>query len=74
MVNHSKVRTLIDRDIYKDIRWGIKFVNGDVGFENRILTLPQWCAFMLSDILREFSPKVKCGVLAWGEYDIMHHV
>lgn len=73
--NRSKsLRTLIDRDIYKDIRWGIKFVNGDVGFENRILTLPQWCAFMLPDILREFSPKVKCGVLAWGEYDIMHHV
>ena len=56
--NRSKsLRTLIDRDIYKDIRWGIKFVNGDVGFENRILTLPQWCAFMLPDILREFSPK-----------------
>jgi len=56
--NRSKsLRTLIDRDIYKDIRWGIKFVNGDVGFENRILTLPQWCAFMLPDILREFTPK-----------------
>ena len=55
--NRSKsLRTLIDRDVYKDIRWGIKLVNGNVGYENRILTLPQWCAFMLKEIVGGFSP------------------
>ena len=52
--NRAKsLRTLIERDVYKDIRWGIKFVNGNVGFENRILTLPQWCAFRLPEIIHE---------------------
>ncbi len=54
--NRSKsLRTLIDRDVYKDIRWGVKLVNGDVGFGNGILTLPQWCAFKLPEIIRDFS-------------------
>ncbi|MBR4616991.1 MAG: DUF4143 domain-containing protein [Kiritimatiellae bacterium] len=52
----KSLRTLIDRDVYKDIRWGIKLVNGNVGYENRILTLPQWCAFMLKEIVGGFSP------------------
>lgn len=56
--NRSKsLRTLIDRDIYKDIHWGIKLVNGNIGFENGILTLPQWCAFKLPEIIRDFSPE-----------------
>ena len=55
--NRSKsLRTMIDREIYKDIRWGIKLVNGNVGFENGILTLPQWCAFSIPEIVREFKP------------------
>ena len=54
--NRSKsLRTLIDRDVYKDIRWGVKLVNGNVGFENGILTLPQWCAFKLPEIIRDFN-------------------
>lgn len=55
--NRSKsLRTMIDREIYKDIRWGVKLVNGNVGFENGILTLPQWCAFKIPEIVREFKP------------------
>ena len=55
--NRSKsLRTMIDREIYKDIRWGVKLVNGNVGFENGILTLPQWCAFSIPEIVREFKP------------------
>lgn len=55
--NRSKsLRTMIDREIYKDIRWGVKLVNGNVGFENGILTLPQWCAFKIREIVREFKP------------------
>ena len=51
----KSLRTLIDRDVYKDIRWGVKLVNGNVGFENGILTLPQWCAFKLPEIIRDFN-------------------
>ncbi len=59
--NRSKsLRTLLDRDIYKDIHWGVKLVNGNVGFENGILTLPQWCAFKLPEIIRAFSPGGNC--------------
>lgn len=55
--NRSKsLRTLIAGDVYKDIRWGVKLVNGDVGYENRILTLPQWCAFLLPRIVHDFNP------------------
>ena len=52
----KSLRTLIDREIYKDIRWGIKLVNGNVGFERGILTLPQWCAFKLPEIIDKFRP------------------
>lgn len=40
---------------YKDIHWGIKLVNGNVGFENGILTIPQWCAFKLPKIISNFD-------------------
>jgi len=54
--NRSKsLRTLIDSDSYKDIRWGVKLVNSNVGFNRDILTLPQWCAFLLPRIMREFK-------------------
>ncbi len=57
--NRSKsLRTMIDREIYKDINWGVKLVNGNVGFENGILTLPQWCAFKLPEIIQGFRPEV----------------
>ena len=57
--NRSKsLRTMIEREIYKDIHWGVKLVNGNVGFEIGILTLPQWCAFKLPEIIQEFRPEV----------------
>ena len=53
----KSLRTLIDRDTYKDVRWGVKLVNGNVGYENRVLTLPQWCAFLLPTIIGKFNPE-----------------
>ena len=57
--NHraKSLRTLIDRDTYKDVRWGIKLVNGNVGYESHVLTLPQWCAFLLPTIIGKFNPE-----------------
>lgn len=48
----KSLRTLIASEHYPEIRWGIKFVRGNVGFENGILTLPQWSAFLLPKVLK----------------------
>ena len=56
--NRSKsLRTLLESKNGKDIRWGVKLVNGNVGFEKGILTLPQWCAFKIPEIVRDFKPE-----------------
>ncbi len=54
--NRSKsLRTMIESEAYRDIRWGVKLVNGNVGFEKGILTIPQWCAFKLPEIIHNFK-------------------
>jgi len=46
--NQSKsLKTLIGSDHYKDVRWGVKIVDGNVGFMNGVLTVPQWSVFLL---------------------------
>ncbi|MDO5320025.1 MAG: ATP-binding protein [bacterium] len=50
----QSLRTLIKGESYRDISWGIKLVNGNVGFEDNVLTLPQWCAFLLPKVVDEF--------------------
>ena len=45
------MRTLIKSDNYRDISWGIKLHGGNVGCENRVLTLPYWCTFLLKRFL-----------------------
>jgi len=46
--NQSKsLKALIGNDKYHDVRWGVKIVDGNVGFMNGIMTVPQWCAFLL---------------------------
>jgi len=47
------IRTLISSDVYHDIDWGIKFHAGNAGCENRVLTLPYWCAFLLRRLLAD---------------------
>ena len=49
----KSLRTLIDGEHYKDIRWGIKLVKGNVGFSNGILTIPHWCAFFLRRLAKD---------------------
>ena len=41
------LRTLIEGERYPDIKWGIKFVRGNIGLENSIYTFPHFCAFLL---------------------------
>ena len=47
----KSLKTLIASEHYPNIRWGVKFVNGNVGFENNVLTLPQWSAFLLAKLI-----------------------
>lgn len=58
--NQSKsLRALIDNAKYHDVRWGVKVVDGNIGFMNGVLTVPQWCVFLLPryfDYLREQKP------------------
>ena len=47
----KSLRTMVDSEHYPDIKWGIKLADGNVGFSNGILTLPQWSAFLLKRLL-----------------------
>jgi len=51
----KSLKTLIASEHYHDIRWGVKLVNGNVGYENNILTLPQWSMFLLPRLLRTMA-------------------
>lgn len=54
--NQAKsLKTVIVSPNYKDIQWGVKFINGNIGFENNILTLPHWSVFLLRRILKVFK-------------------
>ncbi len=60
----KSLRTLIESEHYPDIRWGVKLVNGNVGFENKVLTIPQWCACFLPRLMKDFArtPPAKANV------------
>ena len=47
----KSIRQLIASDHYPDITWGIKLADGNVGFSNGVLSLPQWSAFLLKRLL-----------------------
>ncbi len=47
----KSLRTLISSDKYPDITTGIKFINGNIGFENGIHTFPYFCEFLLKRYL-----------------------
>lgn len=49
----KSLRTLITSDKYPDITTGIKFINGNIGFENNIHTFPYFCEFLLKRYLVE---------------------
>lgn len=52
--NRSKsLGTLISSDRYPDIKHGIKLVNGNVGYNNRIFTFPLFCTFLIGRWLKE---------------------
>ncbi len=51
----KSLRTLIKSNSYPDIKYGIKFISGNVGHSDNIYTFPYFCAFLLRDYLKEVS-------------------
>jgi hypothetical protein len=45
----KSLRTLIESDHYPDIAFGVKLIDGNIGFANGIHTVPHFCAFLLKD-------------------------
>ncbi|MCD8287063.1 MAG: DUF4143 domain-containing protein, partial [Clostridia bacterium] len=55
--NQSKsLATLINSQNYKEITYGMKFIRGNVGYENNIITFPHFCAFLTKEFLAGFDP------------------
>ena len=52
----QSLRTLLKSDHYPDICWGLKFHGGNIGWENGILSLPYYTAFLLHRYLSECDP------------------
>jgi hypothetical protein len=48
----KSLKTLITSKNYEDIHYGIKFIDGNIGFENNIYTFPYFCAFLLKRYLK----------------------
>ncbi len=46
------LNNLINKDCYKDIHYGIKLCNRNIGFNGRFYTFPYFCAFLLKRFMR----------------------
>ena len=53
--NSKSLSTLIKSPDYKEIRFGIKIVRGNIGFSSNICTFPHFCAFLIKDFLATFN-------------------
>lgn len=52
--NQAKsLSTLIESNSYPDIHTGIKFISGNIGYENNIHSFPHFCSFLLKRYLSE---------------------
>lgn len=53
----KSLKMLISSDKYSDIRFGIKFSDNNIGFADRVITMPHFCLFKLKDFLKEAEIK-----------------
>jgi predicted AAA+ superfamily ATPase len=51
----KSLKTLIESDHYPDIRWGVKLINGNVGFDGKVRSIPQWSAFLLPRLMKDWD-------------------
>lgn len=64
----KSLKTLISSDKYNDIKYGIKLVLGNIGYENDIYTFPYFCSFMLKRYMKYLMTKTE------GENDIHNNL
>lgn len=48
----KSLKTLIESKKYPDIRFGVKLINGNIGFSNNVYSFPYYCAFLLKKFLK----------------------
>ena len=48
----KSLRTLINSGKYADIRYGIKFTGGNIGYCDKVYTFPYFCAFLLKRYMK----------------------
>ncbi len=51
--NSKSLKTLIDSDTYKEIKFGIKLINGNVGYNSKFYTFLHFLAFLLTRFLEK---------------------
>lgn len=47
----KSLRTLIQSEHYADIRFGVKLIDGNIGYSDNVYTFPYFCTFLLREIL-----------------------
>lgn len=60
--NNKKATSLINfLELFKNknVKYGIKFANSNIGFKNNIYTFPYFCIFMLRNFLKDLALKRK---------------
>ncbi len=53
--NSKSLSTLIKSSNYSEIRFGIKIVRGNIGYESNICTFPHFCTFLIKEFLSTFQ-------------------
>ena len=56
-INAKSLKTLIVSNQYEEIKFGIKLIDGNIGFNNSICTFPHFCAFLIKEFLFTFAYK-----------------
>jgi len=51
----KSLATLIDSEKYSDIKFGIKLISGNIGFNDKIYIFPYFCTFMLKQFLNNLN-------------------
>ena len=54
----KSLQTLISSNKYPDIAFGIKLSANNIGYSERVYTLPYFCAFLLKRWLKDFNPNL----------------
>ena len=49
----TSLNNLIDSDSYKDIKYGIKLCNKNIGFNGKFYTFPYFMTFLLKRYIKE---------------------